>query len=338
MTFEYIEGFFDEPVPEDTSDQADLEVLILKSKSMKNKKLIGYKAPMDLFGGKVVKGTTFKPTSSNPTPTPMYLAVENNKLINPKFELPAEIVEQWEPVYKEEFKAGNWIKVIESSNKGYNGKPGKLYRIIRKSNNFLYYGPSDCIDTIVVKVVLATSQEIKDHLVSLAKEKGFVHNAEFTAVRDTEPNKELDSQGIYSGFYSKDQVKVSIFTYNMETDTLTTSGWGLFVVYSQGKWATLKKRKEVITLCSSSGNFDLEVSKEGIYYAKEKIWLDVQSVEELASIQCSPALRWSKDHPFFISKKKGSYTINVRVDVGCKDAVPVKAWKKVWQEYKKFHE
>jgi len=67
------------------------------------RKIIGYKAPMDL-GGHSVKGLTFKKTSS-------YFGVwyeckydGDNKIV-----LPAEIVETWEAVYEEKFKVGDYV-------------------------------------------------------------------------------------------------------------------------------------------------------------------------------------------------------------------------------------
>lgn len=74
------------------------------------KEIIGYKAPFDMFNKKVKKGT-------------IYLIDENNS--NAEFNscswtascgmaytnLPKEIVETWEPVYKEEeLKVGDWVK------------------------------------------------------------------------------------------------------------------------------------------------------------------------------------------------------------------------------------
>lgn len=75
---------------------------ILNNNEM-DKKIIGYKCPTDLYGGQVKAGTIFKSTSSSPTTTPIYIAVDGKgNIIKSHFELPKEIVETWEPVYKEE--------------------------------------------------------------------------------------------------------------------------------------------------------------------------------------------------------------------------------------------
>lgn len=62
-------------------------------------KIIGYKAPYDLFGGIIKKDTIYKPLSSEKITT--YAATENDKIIDSgKTNLPSEIVETWEPYYK----------------------------------------------------------------------------------------------------------------------------------------------------------------------------------------------------------------------------------------------
>jgi len=64
-----------------------------------NGKIIGYKAPMDLFKGIIPKGTIYKPTAS--VDPMVYCAVSDNGLCidSGRTNLPKEIVEQWDPVY-----------------------------------------------------------------------------------------------------------------------------------------------------------------------------------------------------------------------------------------------
>lgn len=81
------------------------EILSQYKNQQQMKKIIGYKAPKDMYGGQVLKDTLFHATSSTPTPRAMYVAIDDNKkIIDPKFELPKEIVEDWEAVYEEEKK------------------------------------------------------------------------------------------------------------------------------------------------------------------------------------------------------------------------------------------
>lgn len=65
------------------------------------RKIIGYKSPFDLYRGEIPAGTVYKPLSfSRPT---VYGAVDGNgkPLDSGKHNMPAEIVEKWEPVYEE---------------------------------------------------------------------------------------------------------------------------------------------------------------------------------------------------------------------------------------------
>lgn len=88
---------------------------VLKEPVMK-KKIIGYKAPIDLFGGDVKKDTIYKPTSSHPTPQPKFCPVDdsNKPICGFSYDLPKEIVETWEPVYEEEYKVGDWVYIIQA--------------------------------------------------------------------------------------------------------------------------------------------------------------------------------------------------------------------------------
>lgn len=76
----------------------------LKDKEMnKDKKIIGYKAPYDIFNGKIKAGHLYKPLAScNPT---TYCAMSISGQIPldcGKTNLPKEIVETWEAVYEQE--------------------------------------------------------------------------------------------------------------------------------------------------------------------------------------------------------------------------------------------
>ena len=72
------------------------------------KEIIGYKAPYDLFDSKIKKDTLYK---LNNFTINTYYPEEFSK--TSPYLLPKEIVEQWEPVYKEEFQAGDWVTVTK---------------------------------------------------------------------------------------------------------------------------------------------------------------------------------------------------------------------------------
>ena len=104
------------------------ELKTLKQNCMKEKEIIGYLAPYDLFDGKVKKGTIYEfdlaiKGSNNP-----YAPKEKDNSIHwSATRLPKEIVETWEPVYKEE-------KQLPKIN-GYDGK------VVKKiDGEYIQYG------------------------------------------------------------------------------------------------------------------------------------------------------------------------------------------------------
>ncbi len=92
------------------------EKYVLKTKDIE-KKIIGYKAPFDLFNREVKAGFIYKPLASKNN---KYYAPVNfeDKVGLPHLNLPKEIVEQWEPVYEEE-KILYFGKVKFTIKKGY---------------------------------------------------------------------------------------------------------------------------------------------------------------------------------------------------------------------------
>lgn len=83
------------------------------------KKIIGYKAPTDLFKGTVPKDTIYIKNSPNGSTSinqygPEILMKDGGTI------LPAEIVETWEPVY-ESYKAGDYIRTLSEPVTGGHG-------------------------------------------------------------------------------------------------------------------------------------------------------------------------------------------------------------------------
>lgn len=73
-------------------DGAQME---LDGKPLSNKRIIGYKAPTDLWGGSIKKGMIFrKAAAPNDSYTTDQVTMSNN--------IPKELAETWEPVYEEE--------------------------------------------------------------------------------------------------------------------------------------------------------------------------------------------------------------------------------------------
>jgi len=92
------------------------EKYVLKTKDIE-KKIIGYKAPFDLFNREVKAGFIYKPLASinNKYYAPINL---EGKVGLPHLNLPKEIVEQWEPVYEETSKELYFGKVKFTIKKG----------------------------------------------------------------------------------------------------------------------------------------------------------------------------------------------------------------------------
>jgi len=63
------------------------------TEKVEEREIIGYKAPKDLFGKRIKKGTVF---------TKCAITAVSFEYIHGKTILPCEIVETWEPVYREE--------------------------------------------------------------------------------------------------------------------------------------------------------------------------------------------------------------------------------------------
>ena len=95
----------------------------------------------------------------------------------------------------------------------------------------------------------ATSEEIKNHLINVAKNKGFVHNVEYLDVFANTDGKIIDGK----------------LEHFINDDSLYNNG---NLIYWRDKWEEIVEDKsQVVEMRSSSGNFKLEVSKKGIYYS-----------------------------------------------------------------------
>jgi len=83
------------------------------------KKVLGYKAPFDLFGGKIKKETIYRKSKIE---TNEYCPNLDSYKTDFSCNLPKEIVEQWEKVYEEEYKIGDFVYI---TNTGFSIKGAK---------------------------------------------------------------------------------------------------------------------------------------------------------------------------------------------------------------------
>lgn len=111
----------------------------------------------------------------------------------------------------------------------------------------------------------ATLQEVESFLVKEAEKLGFKHECSFIAVRDTiEGDKYGDKYGAnhtitHHQTQKKENGKVGAsFYYNPKHDTLVVLGFGAFIIYEKGVWATLKPTIPSITLAGYTGEFKID--------------------------------------------------------------------------------
>jgi len=101
------------------------------------KKIIGYKAPTDLFKGVVIKDTIYKDFGTSQV---NQYSPENK--LQGCYSLPKEIVETWEPVYEETIREkiiyiGTWYGTAQCKNPPKNNVHAKCNANVKCIANFL---------------------------------------------------------------------------------------------------------------------------------------------------------------------------------------------------------
>lgn len=128
---------------------------------------------------------------------------------------------------------------------------------------------------------------------------------------DTEFKAVRDNLGSVTNGYSGKCVKTMKFRYATPSEI------------SKAKEGETK----IITMRSDFGNFEIEVSKRGIYYRSEKAWLSIPHlIEAIKPIDVKNGL-----------SIPGYYTFKpTMIDAGCKKGTYVSDWEKVIEEYEKI--
>jgi hypothetical protein len=105
-------------------------IIIKKEKEMKQtKKIIGYIAPMDLFGGAVTKGMVYKALTSGNVITYAATNEKGNIIDGGYTNMPKEIVETWKPAYEDDtLKVGDYFTVTKVQI--HKEHLGKTYKIL----------------------------------------------------------------------------------------------------------------------------------------------------------------------------------------------------------------
>lgn len=135
-----------------------------KTATLNGKEVVGYKSPMDLFGGNIKAGTIFKKLTENTYKTDDTGATQYSR------HLPKEIVESWEIVYKEEIKPGDWV-VVDKPDSEY-WKTAFILNKISSSGQYAYNKNNH--NCYFKDIRLATEEEI-----ATAKKSKRVKIAEF---------------------------------------------------------------------------------------------------------------------------------------------------------------
>lgn len=266
----------------------------------KDRKIVGYKAPYDLFNGVIEAGTIYK--LGEPISSRYYPVVPN---ITSIYNLPGEIVETWEPVYEGQFEVGRWI--VSEIN--------EIARILQLPDKYRpgYYCEEVTGRGFNSELVegwrVATSDEIKEALIKESERRGFKEGAYIEPVKGT---------GLNSSPFDK-KVVGSEKTYNYEEDRLETIGMGVFTLYEKGVWATLKPKEEkkIFNIRYNEGTIKVEVSRMGIRLVDRDEWIDTRSIREIIKVR-----EWSH----YMVKP---HTLNI----GCKNGIIVEDCEKVLAAY-----
>lgn len=185
--------------------------VLFPAESSALKKIIGYKSPTDLFNGDVKAGTLFVLFKRNGKPYEHRgYAEDGYESINGFHLLPPELVETWDPIFKEEFKVGSWITILTTGgNDSRHSKHVISYHSIGQTFRILEFDKSHnlCDDIIICEggytirindvdphFRLATKNEIK------LAQKIYIENYEVKI------NKSINIVEINGSVYTKDEI------------------------------------------------------------------------------------------------------------------------------------
>lgn len=224
---------------------------------MKEKNIIGYLAPFDLYNGDVVKNTVFILDSKTGMYTTKYTS---------DYQLPSEIVKKWSPVY-DKYEEGTWV-ILNASNLAFNKKiefigPARIleynknvsqltnveYPAITKYNSFrlvngeILYFDAENVHTYIEGI--ASEDVIMNELISHAKLLGFTAGVRFKSLDGIRVRTMNDG-----GWY-----------YSIDGDILSKYG---ITVYSDGNWAEIIKDSECMQINVNDTEYEVYVSNDGL--------------------------------------------------------------------------
>lgn len=224
---------------------------------------------------------------------------------------------------------GEWV-VIEDGQYVYDFTIGKLYKLggefYHKYSGFQVVSDDKGLanGNQTTKYRKATKEEIIKHFNNMAhfgdkKVPSYkVETREITGYKLVKEEYALAAVRIEGYLFTGDSnITDRIFRLEKHKDAIEK--WRKAGVLGLWFEPVYKEDKKVITLRHYGGTFEVEVSKEGVYYAKDNKWLDVA---ELRHVIVQPIKRVNSYH-FQQS----------HIDSGCMKAVPVEDWRLVLEAY-----
>lgn len=114
------------------------------------------------------------------------------------------------------------------------------------------------------------------------------------------------------------------FNYLPDTDTLVNYGHGVYIIYENGIWATIKPQEEIISV---GGKFDVKIKDGKIYHKNDDI---TTFVKDLVNSVNTADKAYGNDYRAKIKDVTFEYTGCQKVETKLSD------WEKVLDTYNKF--
>lgn len=148
------------------------------------------------------------------------------------------------------YKKGDWVYVERILNSTHWLKASSQ-RIFRLQGEAPFYGTKGQGNTFGLEgcqLRPATQEEIQNHLIALAKERGFTHKTDIVGLRTTSratygENGQYTSNVNFEGVISDNSH--SNWYYDFKEDRLVNWGLGLFIIYEKGVWAEIIKDNQM---------------------------------------------------------------------------------------------
>lgn len=269
-------------------------------------KIIGYKAPFDMFDGDIKKDTLYKPLASNNNK--YYAAVDDDghAIDGGKTNLPKEIVELWIPEYAPNYNIGDIV--VSLKDVGSLRRVGEIFTVLNITDRgSVYYKPNAYGSSDEFR--LATQEEVKQHRLDLLIEeakKRYPVGTRFIGAHVPDQNHAISI--VTNTEFKTGSTQSAGLTLTAMTDEGTYySGKSKYgntandrIVYIDGRWAEIITIPE-IRINGYSGLF----LDDGVVFGCAKIAKEVFiSLDELNRLKLHPSNREIEE----VTIGKGSFT------------------------------